>query len=114
MGLLTEVVPAGKHMERALALAEGLANLAQHDAHRPPGGDRGIGDDARRGADAGGEGGAGGVRRRPTRGQALRGRRGRGGAGAGHSHPPAKSTRTYILVGMAYFVTERPGLSDVV
>ena len=29
MGLLTEVVPAGTHMERALALAEGLARFPQ-------------------------------------------------------------------------------------
>jgi enoyl-CoA hydratase len=29
MGLLTEVVPAGKHLERALALAEGLARFPQ-------------------------------------------------------------------------------------
>ncbi len=29
MGLLTEVVPAGAHLERALALAEGLARFPQ-------------------------------------------------------------------------------------
>jgi enoyl-CoA hydratase len=29
MGLLTEVVPAGKHLERALEMAEGLAAFPQ-------------------------------------------------------------------------------------
>ncbi len=29
MGLLTEIVPAGAHLERALALAEGLARFPQ-------------------------------------------------------------------------------------
>ncbi len=48
MGLLTEVVPPGAHLERALALAEGLARFPQtDDARRPACGDRGTGDDAR-------------------------------------------------------------------
>ena len=42
MGLVNEIVPAGRHLERALEMAEALAALpAGHDARRPPRRDRG-------------------------------------------------------------------------
>ena len=42
MGLVTELVPVGGHLERALEIAEALAALPPgHDARRPPRGDRG-------------------------------------------------------------------------
>ena len=49
MGLLTEVVPPGEHLERALEMAEGLAALPPgDDARRSPRGDRGLRPAARR------------------------------------------------------------------
>ena len=55
MGMLTEVVPAGRHLERALEIAEGLARFPQETMLA----DRraaleGFGLAARRGAGAGG------------------------------------------------------------
>ena len=84
MGLLTEVVPAGAHLERALALAEGLASFPQRTMLA----DRraaieGSGWGWPRRARAGGRGRTGGIRRRRARRRALRRRRGpREGAGA--------------------------------
>ncbi len=71
MGLLTEVVPAGAHLERALALARGAGGVsAADDARRPPRGDRGARHAALRRSGAGGAGWAGGVRgRRAGRGR---------------------------------------------
>ncbi len=86
MGLLTEVVPPGAHLERALALAERAGELSPaDDARRPACGDRGARPAAVGGARARGEGRTGGVRGRRARGGALRrrrGPRGRGRAGA--------------------------------
>ena len=77
IGLLTEIVPPGAHLERALDAGRGTGAVpAGDDARRSPRRDRGAGDDARRGAGAGGEGRAGGVRGGPARRAALRGRRG--------------------------------------
>ncbi len=43
IGLLTEIVPAGAHLERALAARRGARALsAAHDARRPARGDRGA------------------------------------------------------------------------
>ena len=43
IGLVNEVVPAGKHVERALELAERLAGVpAGDDARRPPRDARGL------------------------------------------------------------------------
>ena len=85
MGLLTEVVPAGAHLERALALAEGLARFPQRTMLA----DRraaieGFGLPLAEGARAGGRGGPGGVRgRRSAAPQRFAAGEGRGGAGAG-------------------------------
>src|SRR6202161_2698441 len=90
MGLLTEIVAPGAHLERALALADGLARFPQRTmladrraaidglgmtladglALEGAGGPEGVG------GRAGGRGGAGGVGGRRARRRALRRRRG--------------------------------------
>ena len=84
MGLLTEVVPDGAHLDRALELAEGLARFPQRDdARRSPRRDRGARHAPAGRPGAGGGRRAGGVRRRRARRARFAAGEGRGGAGAG-------------------------------
>ena len=113
IGLLTEIVPTGAHLERALALAEGLARFPQKTmlADRRAAIEglgmtlaEGLALEAKAGPEVFAEGQRGA--------QALRGRRGSWRSRRrGIAHPPTnKNTRTYILVrGMAYFVTGATG-----
>ena len=86
MGLLTEVVAPGRHLERALEMAEGARALpAGDDARRPPRRDRGLRPAAgRRAWRSRPQRRARRHRRRPLGGAArFAGGEGRGGAGAG-------------------------------
>ncbi len=77
MGLLTEVVAAGRPSRaRARARRGARALPPADDARRSPRGDRGLGMPLAEGTRAGGAGRAGGVRGRRARGRALRRRRG--------------------------------------
>ena len=77
IGLVTEVVPDGQHLTRALEMAEGIAAFpAAGDARRPAGRDRGLRPAAARGPGARGAIGPGGVRQRARGRGALCRRRG--------------------------------------
>ena len=106
IGLVNEVVPAGAHLERSLALAEGLAGFPQaHDAGRPPSRARGSRADARRRPGVRGQGRAGGVRGRRPRRRPLRRRGGSRGRWRGRLAPRFRLGSAE----MAYFVTGATG-----